>query len=87
MVRDLHMANHGLSTLCHGLKKRKNLRFSSLFLPAGTLGVHIEQYSKLVEKKFEEEEIRHVVRQAGNGLAFLHEQMLVHLDVKPGVLS
>ncbi|OQV25402.1 putative Wee1-like protein kinase [Hypsibius exemplaris] len=60
-----------------------HLYIQSEYCDAGTLGQQIEQYNKLDGKKFDEEDIRRIVRQAGNGLAFLHEQALVHLDVKP----
>lgn len=54
-----------------------------LVLPGGTLRSRIACYEKLT-KRFDENEIRHITKQAGAGLSFLHDRMLVHLDVKPG---
>ncbi|XP_055327491.1 wee1-like protein kinase 2 [Paramacrobiotus metropolitanus] len=58
------------------------LYIQSEYCDAGSLRTHINQNIAL-EKRFEEDEIKRIARQAGSGLVFLHEQKLVHLDVKP----
>ena len=50
---------------------------------AGTLDKRLQLHRNL-RAPIDEDEVRRITRQCASGLDFLHQQQLVHLDVKPG---